>query len=457
MANSEDGKHSAVATRYKRYPAYKDSGVEWLGAVPIHWELGRLRSTVTGCQNGVWGDDPNGQQDIACIRVADFDRNSFTVSTIEPTLRAIEPPAVSLHLLNPGDLLLEKSGGGENQPVGAVVQYIHSRKAVCSNFIARLGVASGHLARFLAYLHAALYALRVNTRHIKQSTGIQNLDSASYLKETAGLPPVAEQKAIVTFLDFESSKINALVAKNEWLIELLQEMRIATITRAVTRGLDPDTSMKDSGVVWLGQIPAHWEWTRLRRSWSVIDCRHRTATYIPEGFPLVSTTEVKPGRLSLAGPRRVDGVDFADLTSGGRRPRRGDVVYSRNASLGSAAYIDTDEPFCMGQDICLITSAADQLYLTYLLNSPVVLGQIEALSVGSTFDRINIGQIKDFLVANPPVREQIAIAAYLDRETAKIDVLIAKVREAIDRLKEFRIALISAAVTGKIDVREGAS
>jgi restriction endonuclease S subunit len=108
----------------------------------------------------------------------------------------------------------------------------------------------------------------------------------------------------------------------------------------------------------------------------------------------------------------------------------------------------------MGQDVCLVTSDVDQLYLGYQLNSPAILAQIKAVSVGSTFDRINVAQIKDYIVACPPRTEQRAIATFLDKETNRIDTLVAKVREAIDRLKELRTALISAAVTGKIDVRE---
>ena len=119
-------------------------------------------------------------------------------------------------------------------------------------------VADDHWPRYLAYLHAALYAAKINTRSIKQSTGIQNLDSSSYLNESAGLPGLSEQRAIADFLDRETARIDALVAKKERLIKLLQEKRTALITRAVTRGLDPTVPMKDSGVEWLGEIPAHW-------------------------------------------------------------------------------------------------------------------------------------------------------------------------------------------------------
>ena len=119
--------------------------------------------------------------DIVCVRVADFDRVQFRVRLDEPTLRSIDPRSVQSHRLAEKDLLLEKSGGGEKQPVGAVVMYDHGERAVCSNFVARMPVANGNDPRYLSYLHAALYAARINTRSIKQSTGIQNLDSGCYL------------------------------------------------------------------------------------------------------------------------------------------------------------------------------------------------------------------------------------------------------------------------------------
>jgi type I restriction enzyme S subunit len=134
----------ASGGRFEPYPRYKDSGVEWLGTIPAHWEVKRLRSTVSSCQNGIWGDEPDGVQDIACVRVADFDRVSLTVDLSAPTLRSIQAVAVVARTLHAGDLLLEKSGGGENQPVGAVVLYDHSIPAVCSNFVARITVALGY-------------------------------------------------------------------------------------------------------------------------------------------------------------------------------------------------------------------------------------------------------------------------------------------------------------------------
>ena len=247
---------------FRPYAERRDSGVEWLGQIPAHWEVRRLRATVAGCQNGVWGEE-DGLQKTICVRVADFDRVRFCVRLDEPTIRSIDPRVAQRRSLEAGDLLLEKSGGGEKQPVGAVVTYEYSEPAVCSNFVARMRVTDGYHPRYLTYLHAALYAARINVRSIKQSTGIQNLDSESYLNESVALPKGKEQRAIADFLDRETAKIDRLVGRKGRLIELLREERTALITRAITRGLDPNIPVKHSGVEWLGEIPAHWEVNRL--------------------------------------------------------------------------------------------------------------------------------------------------------------------------------------------------
>jgi type I restriction enzyme, S subunit len=281
------------------------------------------------------------------------------------------------------------------------------------------------------------------------------LDTSSLNDAVIPLPPLEEQIKIAILLRRETCKIDTLICSKQRLIELLHEKRTALISRAVTKGLDRGVPMKDSHTIFLLQVPAHWKVGELRREWNVIDCKHRTATYVVEnGIPIVSTTEVKPGRLDLVSTRLTTPGEFRDLTEGGRLPKRGDIIYSRNASLGSAAYVDTDAPFCMGQDVCMITSQDNnQLFLTYQLSSSSVLGQLNSLMVGATFQRINIGQIQKFLVTCPPRDEQDRIANYLDIQTGRIDRLIAKVRTGMETLREYRTALISAAVTGKIDVR----
>ncbi len=178
------------------YSAYKPSGVPWLGNVPSHWAGMRMRDCIEGCANGVWGDDPQGDgNDIPVFRVADFDRERRQVREYE-TIRNVEPSQRNGRALVAGDMLIEKSGGGEQQPVGMVVSYEGPDGAVCSNFVARMTPRDGIVSRFMVFLHAHLYASRVTNISVKQTTGIQNLDSMAYLSERCFVPTVGEQRLI---------------------------------------------------------------------------------------------------------------------------------------------------------------------------------------------------------------------------------------------------------------------
>ena len=217
------------------YDAYKDSGVDWIGEAPSHWRIDRLKRTVNGCINGIWGDEPDGANDVVCIRVADFDRTrNRIVNDKEFTLRAIQQDQRADKLLDVGDLLIEKSGGGERQPVGTVILFDCTFDAVCSNFVARMPVRPEYDPSYLCYLHSALYALRLNIRSIKQNTGIQNLDSTSYLNETVPLPPLPEQKVIADYLDAKTAQIDCIVAAINVQIEKLKELRKTLINDVVT-------------------------------------------------------------------------------------------------------------------------------------------------------------------------------------------------------------------------------
>ena len=445
----------------KPYPAYKDSGVEWLGDIPAHWEVKRLHTTVTTCQNGLWGDEPDGLNDVVCVRVADFDRVTHTVKLDHLTFRSVAPAIFHVRRLRLGDLLLEKSGGGDNQPVGTVVLNTYGGPAICSNFIARMSVHEGSDPRHMAFLHAALYAYRINTRSIKQNTGIQNLDSASYLNESVAFPAMSEQCAIAAFLSRETAKIDALVAKKERLIELLQEKRTALITQAVTNGLGPDVPMKDARVAWLGEIPAHWDVLRLFR----LTPSDRSIMYgivlpgpnVKDGVPIVKGGDVSSERLHLDMLNRT----HPDIEAGHVRSRLrgGDLVYAIRGSIGAVAIIpDELDGANLTQDAARVayTTATHGRWLLYTLKSAAIFSQLDAGALGATIRGINIRDLKRAVVPQPPQSEQRAIAAFLDRGTAKIDALIAKGHEAIERLRELRTALISAAVTGKIDVRPDA-
>ncbi|NML18662.1 restriction endonuclease subunit S [Azohydromonas caseinilytica] len=205
---------SRKGNRYPAYPVYKPSGIYWLPKVPQNWTVHRLKWSITACENGAWGEDPDGgQDDVVCLRVADFNRDKFTVDNVNLTFRAIDERHRKERGVQKGDLLIEKSGGGEKQLVGCVVRFDHDFPAVTSNFVARMPIADNQCSRYWAYAHAALYMGRLNYPAIKQTTGIQNLDTGEYLNNKIAYPPLSEQEKIAAFLDWKTAQIDEILSK----------------------------------------------------------------------------------------------------------------------------------------------------------------------------------------------------------------------------------------------------
>jgi len=442
-----------------RYSAYKPSGFEWLGDVPSHWRIDRLKSSITLCRNGIWGEEPQGDEnDIPCVRVADFDRQRLRVELAEPTIRNVTDKERTGRLLSKGELLLEKSGGGENQPVGCVVLYDDARPAVCSNFVARVVPAPGQNSSYWRYVHAAAYAVRLTVGSINQTSGIQNLDQARYFNEYVAFPPPAEQSAIAAFLDSETAKIHALVEEQKRLIELLKEKRQAVISQAVTKGLDPNVPMKDSGVAWLGEVPAHWKVSSIKHivATPVTDGPHETPNFPDEGIPFVSAEAVSSGELGFEKKRGYISVEDHQRYSLKYRPLRGDIFMIKSgATTGVTAIVETDDEFNIWSPLAVIRcdETCDPYFVLNFMRSRNFL---EAVTLGWSFgtqQNIGMGVIENLSVTVPPLEEQREIAKALEVEMMNLDALAEEARLAISLLVERRSALISAAVTGKIDVR----
>jgi len=445
--------------QYPAYPAYKTTGCDWFPEIPSHWGIDRAKWSISSCQNGVWGAEPDGDDDLVCIRVADFDRQSLRVSTEKLTMRSIAEKDRRNRLLKTGDLLLEKSGGGEQQLVGAVVEFNQTFPAVTSNFIARMVASDGMNSRFLAYLHSHLYSGRVNFRSIKQTTGIQNLDSQAYLDESITYPPLDEQQAIARFLDFKTAQIDALIAKKKVLLDKLAEMRTALISHAVTKGLDPSVAMKDSGVVWLGNVPAHWKVIPIKFSLDmpITDGPHSTPQFYDEGIPFISAEAVKNDRLDFSRKRGYISEDDHAIFSKKYKPKYGDVYMVKSgATTGAVARVETHEEFNIWSPLAVLRPHAEKSitdYLFYVLKSKPFFYSVELSWSYGTQQNIGMGVISNIRMALPPIEEQKAICRYLEPLLQKIEDQRGKVDSVVERLQEYRSALITNAVTGKIDVR----
>lgn len=269
------------------------------------------------------------------------------------------------------------------------------------------------------------------------------------------VPPSDEQAAIVRYLAHANARIDRAMAAKRRLIALLDEQKQVVINQAVTRGLDATAPVKDSGLPWLGGIPAHWDVVPLRRFWSVTDCKHLTVPFTEEGYPLASVTQAQRFFLDLSDARRTTDEDYRSLVEGGRQPRRGDLIYCRNVGVGSATVVATDDRFAMGQDVCLLRSRSqDPVFLNHFLRSRPMAIQLDRLLVGSTFRRINISQIRALQLLVPPLDEQRRVVAHLATATSTADAAIARARREIELLREFRTRLTADVVTGQVDVRE---
>ncbi|WNN88689.1 restriction endonuclease subunit S [Gloeocapsopsis dulcis] len=389
-----------------------------------------------------------------------FDRTAFRVNLEEPTLRNIPRNQQIGRLLRPGDLLIEKSGGGELQPVGTVVIYDQHDPAVCSNFIARVEVREGYDPRFLTYLHGHLYSIGVNKRSIKQTTGIQNLDSQSYFDEFVGVPPLPVQKSIARFLDRKTATIDTLIAKKQRLIQLLKEKRTALINQAVTKGLNPNAPMKDSSIPWIGEIPEHWEIMPLKFLTTHITSGSRgwAQYYTEQGAVFLRITNLSRKFIEL----NLEDIQYVQppLGSEGERSRvqLGDLLISITAYIGTVGVVTQNlGDAYVNQHVALTRPRQDLVnpqWLGWCLFSSPGQHQFNRFLNGSTKDGLGLEDIKDLFALVPPINEQVEIVDAINQKVLQTVNLINAISKQIEKLQEYRRSLITAAVTGKLNTTQ---
>lgn len=359
--------------------------------------------------------------------------------------------------LRQGDVLVTKdSESWTDIAVPALVQS-DLPDVLCGYHLALVRPREDCLGAFLA---RAFSAIGLRDQFRVAASGVTRFGLSGDAISTAlfAIPPVEERRAIVAFLDSETARIDALIARKERLIDLLEEKRTVLITRAVTRGLDPNVQMMESGVEWLGEIPAHWVVRRLKTLIAdpITDGPHETPEFLNDGVPFLSVDGIQEGELIFEGCRYISEAAHKKYWKK-CAPRRDDILLGKAASTGKIARVKVDFEFSVWSPLALIRADHSEVwpgFLEYALKSAATQAQIDVLCTSNTQKNISMQDIPVLVVCVAELREQRAIAAFLDRETASIDAMAARVRDAIDRLKELRTALVSAAVTGKIDVRD---
>lgn len=430
----------------KSYLDYKDSGLPWLGPVPRHWDV---RPAF-----GVFVPNHERNRGMKEKRVLSLSHGRIVVKPADKLHGLVPESFETYQIVNPGDIVL-RTTDLQNDHTSLRVGMVRDRGIITSAYLA-LRVSAGVSPDFgFQFLNVwdtskAIYGYGSGLR--------QNLDFSHFKRMPVLVPPPHEQSAIVRFLNWATGRIERAIRAKQTLIALLNEQMQIIIHHAVTRGLDTSKALKSSGIPWLGDIPQHWEVAALRRYWRVTDCKHLTVPFVEDGIPLASVVEVQSFSLNLDRCKRTTSDWYRVLIEGDRKPRRGDLIYCRNASVGACALVETDVEFAMGQDVCLIRSEAqNQRFLNYLLHSPFMDHQLELLLVGSTFKRINVSNIKALAVLVPPRKEQDEICSFLDVKLIGYNATRARFEKEIELLREYRIRLVADVVTGKLDVREAAA
>lgn len=445
----------AQLRRIKPYPAYKDSGIEWLGEVPAHWRVNKLKY-LAALNAETLPEDTEPTREIIYVDIGGVDNLGRIIERDQVTFASA--PSRARRLVRDGDVI-----------VSTVRTYLRAIAPIRNpepDLVVSTGFAVVRPSDGLASEYAA-YALRAPyfvERVVANSKGVSfpAINESEMATYELAVPPIPEQHAIATFLDREAMRIDALVARKRRLIEFLEEKHTALITRVVTKGLDPNVCVKRSGVEWLGDIPAHWDVKPIRALArpglkTFIDGDWIESPFIrDEGIRLIQTGNIGIGAYKEQGFRYVDDETFREFRCTEISP--GDVLICRLADPVGRACLAPDLGCRMitSVDVCILKTAidVDPAFVVYALSGAEYLSWLGGLCRGGTRDRVSRSMLGSIRVQKPPVDEQRAIAAFLDERTRKIHDLIVKISNAIGHLQALRTALISAAVTGKIDVRE---
>lgn len=433
-------------SHYTPYPAYKDSGVEWIGRVPEHWEVKRLRHVATLNPSPDW-------------QALEQQQREYPFLPMEAIGEAGELDCSGRKLLDDcrsgytyfaeGDVAYAKVTPCFENGKGAVMRGLDGGHG--------FGTTELTVLRPTAIDRDYLYALtfadsfrQPGASEMLGSGGLKRVPDEFTRNYRAAIPPPAEQTAIAVALDRETARIDALVEKKTRFIELLKEKRQALIRQAVTKGLDPKVKMKDSGVEWIGEVPEGWETLRIKRAMQLRNERRNDA---PEGWTYIGLEDVESdsGKYApTAGASRQSEGSMVSVF------KAGDVLYGKLRPYLRKAIVAERDGVCSTEFLVLSEGRSKAPWVHRWLLTEEVTQQIEAGCDGAKMPRADWEHVGSIQMPLPPPAEQTAIAAALDRETARIDSLIAKTQRSIALLKERGSALITAAVTGQIDLRESA-
>lgn len=428
----------------------KDSGIEWIGEIPTDWDTKAIRFLILEHFSGAWGNDEKTDSDNnrICMRIADFDyfRMQFKENA-EYTIRNYTNTEIANKTLRYGDLLIEKSGGGEKTPVGRTVVYRLNNKALFANFMDCIRLKENEYNyEFAKYVFYSLYNNGITNLYYNKTTGIQNLSMQKYLREVKlPFPTLIEQGKIADFLDKKCAEIDALHTDIEKQIETLEEYKKSIITEAVTKGLDPDVEMKDSGSVYWKDIPANWKLSDIKYLFEIVK---RIAG--KEGYDILSVTQKG---LKIKDISRNEG-QIAESYANYQFVYPTDFVMNHMDLL--TGWVDCSKYFGVTSPDYRVFRLKDKRnslnYYKYIMQCCYMDRIFYSLGQGvSNLGRwrLQTESFNNFQIPVPPAKEQEQIAKYLDEKCIEIENIILDKQQQLETLKQYKKSLIYEYVTGK--------
>jgi len=421
--------------KFKTYPDYTESGIEWLGDIPDHWEVKKFKHYYVSSMGNTILKEELSEDSVTPV---------YSATELVEILGYIDNPSVILYR---DDFIIPARGNS----IGHVKLVVDEECTCTQTTIYAKKQYPGRINPSFVYWYQI--GLRKKLYEF-DNTAIPQLTVRQVKENPILVPQMGEQQAIASFLDRETARIDALIQKKERMIELLKEKRIALITQAVTKGLNPNVPMKDSGIEWLGEVPEHWEVKRLKYVSSCND----------ESLPETTDPDFEILYVDISSVSRILGItakeemSFEDAPSRARRKvKDGDTIVSTVRT-----YLRAIAPIENAEDNLIVSTGFAVLrpvsvysgYLSLVIQSHFVVESIVAMSVGVSYPAINASDIGDICITNPPLSEQREIVDKVRKATSRIDEMQSKNEQSITILHEYRSSLIHSAVTGKIDLRD---
>ena len=402
----------------------KDSGIEWIGEIPKNWKICRLKDYAHICNGRDYSEvlDENGDYPV--------------IGSGGQFAKACEP------LYQKESVLLGRKGTIDkplfvDYPFWTVDTMYYTE------------IKENVSAKYFYYL-----CTQIEFDFYQYGSAVPSMTQRDLYNVNFPYPTLDEQRRIANYLDRKCSQIDTIIAQQQEVIEKLKAYKLSVITEAVTKGLNPDVPMKDSGVEWIGEIPEHWDFRRIKNCCLIVDCKNRTPDPDPDGeYIVVRTTCIRDGSFSYEGSYHTNAENFKEWTAKGQ-PQHGDIFFTREAPMGEACLVPDTDNLCMGQRVMFFRplDGSDPRYILYSIYGPLAREYIDSKNKGSTVGHLKLGQVASLPLFYCPPREQSEIANYLDKRCGAIDKVVEKKAEIISRITDYKKSLIYEVVTGKKEV-----